>query len=58
LKLNSEDGKELLSNLPNGRPEELDGVLLLLASDASSYISGSIITVDAANSAGVAGFMI
>ena len=57
----SEDGKELLSNLPigrPGRPEELNGVLLLLASDASSYISGSIITVDAANSAGVAGFMI
>jgi hypothetical protein len=29
-----------------GDPGELDGVVLLLASDASSYMTGSIITVD------------
>ncbi len=29
-----------------GDPNDLDGVVLLLASDASRYMTGSIITVD------------
>jgi NAD(P)-dependent dehydrogenase (short-subunit alcohol dehydrogenase family) len=29
-----------------GEPEDLDGVLLLLASDASRYMTGAVITVD------------
>jgi NAD(P)-dependent dehydrogenase (short-subunit alcohol dehydrogenase family) len=45
----SEAGERLKSRIPQrrfGLPEELDGPLLLLASDAGAYITGSIIFAD------------
>jgi len=42
-------GRDYLARLLPGRPgelHELDGALLLLASDAGAYITGSVITVD------------
>jgi NAD(P)-dependent dehydrogenase (short-subunit alcohol dehydrogenase family) len=51
----TEDGARTIATLPCGRPgnlSELDGLLLLLASDASTYISGAVITIDAAHSIG------
>jgi NAD(P)-dependent dehydrogenase (short-subunit alcohol dehydrogenase family) len=45
----SDAGKALLARIPQrrlGRPENLDGALLLLASDASAYMTGSAIVVD------------
>lgn len=45
----SDAGKTMLSRIPQrrlGKLEDLDGPLLLLASDASSYMTGSVITVD------------
>lgn len=45
----SEAGRRLEKTLPVrriGQPEELDGALLLLASDASRYMTGSTVTVD------------
>ena len=47
--LNSPGGEKLLSKIPfkrAGQIEELDGALLLLASDAGSFMTGSIIGVD------------
>jgi len=45
----SPDGQTMMGRIPQrrlGRMEDLDGPLLLLASDASSYMTGSIIVVD------------
>ena len=42
-------GKRLISRVPQarvGEPHELDGALLLLASDAGSFITGAVIPVD------------
>jgi NAD(P)-dependent dehydrogenase (short-subunit alcohol dehydrogenase family) len=47
--LASEAGRRLLSRVPMGRAgelSELDGPVLLLASDAGSFMTGSVITVD------------
>jgi NAD(P)-dependent dehydrogenase (short-subunit alcohol dehydrogenase family) len=47
--LTSDAGKRLLSRVPMaraGRLEELDGALLLLASDAGAFMTGSVITID------------
>jgi NAD(P)-dependent dehydrogenase (short-subunit alcohol dehydrogenase family) len=47
--LASEAGERLKSRIPQrrfGRPEELDGPLLLLASDAGAYVTGSVIFAD------------
>jgi len=45
----TEQGRALISMLPRkrlGHPEDLDGLLLLLASDESRFINGAIMTAD------------
>jgi NAD(P)-dependent dehydrogenase (short-subunit alcohol dehydrogenase family) len=45
----TDKGRAMISRIPQqrvGDPAELGGPLLLLASDASSYMTGSIVTVD------------
>lgn len=45
----SEQGKKLLDTLPRkriGKPEDLDGLLLLLAAEESHFINGAIMTAD------------
>ena len=42
-------GQKLIDRIPQrriGKPEHLDGALLLLASDAGEFMTGSVITVD------------
>jgi len=54
--LASEAGKALVERIPlrrTGRHDELDGALLLLASEASGYMTGSIVTVDGGFSVGL-----
>lgn len=52
--LASKAGETLKKRVPQrrfGQPEDLDGALLLLASDASRYMNGSVITIDGGQSA-------
>jgi NAD(P)-dependent dehydrogenase (short-subunit alcohol dehydrogenase family) len=47
-------GQRLIKRIPQrrlGQAEDLDGALLLLASDASRYMTGSVITIDGGQSA-------
>ena len=47
-------GQRLIKRIPQrrlGQVDDLDGALLLLASDASRYITGSVITIDGGQSA-------
>lgn len=46
---NSEQGQQLINMLPRrrvGKPEDLDGLLLLLAAEESHFINGSIVSAD------------
>ena len=45
----TEQGRELLDSLPRrriGKPEDLDGLLLLLAAEESHFINGAIVSAD------------
>ena len=45
----SQGGQRLIERIPQrriGQPEHLDGALLLLASEAGSFMTGSVLTVD------------
>jgi NAD(P)-dependent dehydrogenase (short-subunit alcohol dehydrogenase family) len=51
--LRSPTGEKLIARIPAkraGQPEDLDGLLLLLASDAGAYINGAVIPVDGGHS--------
>jgi len=54
--LRSDTGKALISRIPLGRagePEDLDGALLLLASDAGAYLNGVVLPVDGGHAVSV-----
>jgi NAD(P)-dependent dehydrogenase (short-subunit alcohol dehydrogenase family) len=54
--LTSPAGEKLLKSIPQrrfGQPEDLDGALLLLCSDAGRYLTGSVITVDGGQTAAI-----
>ncbi len=54
--LTSPAGEALKKRIPQrrfGRPEDLDGALLLLASEASRHMTGSVVVVDGGQSAGL-----
>tara|TARA_B100000405_G_C16678597_1_gene408485 strand:+ start:190 stop:969 length:780 start_codon:yes stop_codon:yes gene_type:complete len=47
--LQSEPGQALMKRVPQrrfGKPEDLDGALLLLSSDASDFMTGEVVAVD------------
>lgn len=47
--LESEGGQTLMKRIPQrrfGKPGDLDGALLLLASDASDFMTGEVVAVD------------
>jgi NAD(P)-dependent dehydrogenase (short-subunit alcohol dehydrogenase family) len=54
--LRSETGKALIARIPAGRvgaPADLDGALLLLASDAGAYLNGVVLPVDGGHAVSV-----
>ena len=49
LRADTTRSKEILARIPTGRwgqPEDLQGAVIFLASKASDYVSGHVLTVD------------
>ena len=54
--LKSEAGERLRQRIPTGRfgqPQDLDGAILFLASDASLFMNGGLLVIDGGHSAGL-----
>ena len=54
--LKSPAGERLRQRIPTGRfgqPEDLDGAILFLASDASVFMNGQVLTIDGGHTAGL-----